>query len=126
MLFRRFCKLLGICLSSRVTVSPVTKPTIRLADKSKNINVSFVISIQAALAIVISAAIIKIFNMGSLFGTLTRADVIVGFMLFVSMYTSNLALHYVNYPFMVLAKSAKVLPVIMIGWIRGIYKLERY
>lgn len=42
---------------------------------------------------------------------------------FFSMFFSNFALKYVSYPFMVLAKSAKILPVIFTGWIRGVYKL---
>merc|ERR1711934_822231 len=39
------------------------------------------------------------------------------------MYCSNFALKFVNYPFMVLAKSAKILPVILTGWLTGVYKL---
>jgi hypothetical protein len=88
-------------------------------------NVSFVISIQALFAILISAAIIKGCGMGSLFGIMSRSDIEVGGLLFISMLTSNYSLTFVNYPFMVLAKSAKILPVILIGWIRGIYKPER-
>ena len=42
----------------------------RLADKSKKINVSLVISIQAGTAVAISSAIIKFFGMGSLWGSL--------------------------------------------------------
>lgn len=41
-----------------------------LADKSKKINVSLVISIQAGTAVAISSAIIKFFGMGSLWGSL--------------------------------------------------------
>ena len=42
---------------------------------------------------------------------------------FLTMYCSNFALKFVNYPFMVLAKSAKILPVILTGWLTGVYKL---
>lgn len=38
------------------------------------------------------------------------------------MNSSNVALKFVSYPFVVLAKSAKVIPVILIGAIRGVYK----
>ena len=62
--------------------------------------------------------------MGSLFGHLNRGDSIVGSLTFLSMVSSNYSLKFVNYPFMVLAKSAKVLPVIMTGWIRGVYKFR--
>ena len=88
-------------------------------------NASFVISIQALFAILISAAIIKCCGMGSLFGPMSRSDIEVGAMLLISMTTSSYSLNFVNYPFMVLAKSAKILPIILIGWIRGIYKLTR-
>ena len=47
-----------------------------------------------------------------------------GSLTFLSMVSSNYSLKFVNYPFMVLAKSAKVLPVIMTGWIRGVYKFR--
>lgn len=40
------------------------------------------------------------------------------------MYCSNFALKFVSYPFMVLAKSAKVMPVILTGWLLGTYKLS--
>lgn len=40
------------------------------------------------------------------------------------MYCSNIALKFVNYPFVVLSKSAKIMPVIIIGSIRKIYKLQ--
>lgn len=46
----------------------------------------------------------------------------VGLFQFVSMNSSNVALKFVSYPFVVLAKSAKVIPVILIGAIRGVYK----
>jgi len=38
------------------------------------------------------------------------------------MNSSNVALKYVSFPFVVLAKSAKVIPVILIGACRGVYK----
>lgn len=38
------------------------------------------------------------------------------------MNSSNVALKFVSYPFVVLAKSAKVIPVILIGACRGVYK----
>ena len=49
---------------------------------------------------------------------------IVGALNFFSVYCSNLALSFVNYPFMALAKSAKILPVILTGWLTGVYKLK--
>lgn len=47
---------------------------------------------------------------------------LVGIFQFVSMNSSNVALKYVSFPFVVLAKSAKVIPVILIGALRGVYK----
>jgi solute carrier family 35 (UDP-galactose transporter), member B1 len=46
----------------------------------------------------------------------------VGGLTFGSMFCSNAALKFVNYPFVVLAKSAKIMPVFIVGSIRGIYK----
>ena len=60
--------------------------------------------------------------MGGLFESMTRSDIIVGVLNFLSKYCSNSALKFVNYPFTVLAKSAKILPIILVGTIRGVYK----
>jgi len=95
-----------------------------LADKSKKINVSLVVGIQAAGAILIAGTIITSTNMGSLFGPFTRGDLIVGALNFMTMFCSNYSLKFVNYPFMVLAKSAKVLPVILTGWMTGVYQVK--
>lgn len=38
------------------------------------------------------------------------------------MNASTVALKYVSFPFVVLAKSAKVIPVILMGALRGVYK----
>jgi len=35
---------------------------------------------------------------------------------------SNMAMSLVSYPFVVLSKSAKVIPVILIGTLRGVYQ----
>jgi drug/metabolite transporter (DMT)-like permease len=61
--------------------------------------------------------------MGNLLENMSSGDIIVGILNFLTMFFSNFALKFVNYPFMVLAKSAKILPVILTGWIRGIYVL---
>ena len=55
---------------------------------------------------------------------MTQGDIFVGGLNFVTMFCSNYSLKFVNYPFMVLAKSAKVLPVVLTGWLRGVYKLS--
>lgn len=93
----------------------------RLADKSKKINVSLVISIQAGTAVLLSSTIIKFFSMGSLWGSLNNGDLIVGGLNFATMFCSNYSIKFVNYPFMVLAKSAKVLPVVLTGWLLRVY-----
>jgi len=63
--------------------------------------------------------------MGDLFSGFSRGDFVVGLLNFLTMYCSNFALKFVNYPFMVLAKSAKILPIILTGWLTGVYKLTR-
>jgi UDP-galactose transporter B1 len=52
-----------------------------------------------------------------------KGDAMVGTLNFCTMYCSNFALKFVSYPFVVLAKSAKILPVCLTGWIIGVYKL---
>lgn len=71
----------------------------------------------------ISATIIQTFKMGSLLGDFHKGDAVVGTLNFFTMYCSNFALKYVSYPFVVLAKSAKILPVCLTGWLIGVYKL---
>lgn len=39
------------------------------------------------------------------------------------MYCSNFALKFVSYPFVILAKSAKILPVCFVGVLLGVYKI---
>lgn len=95
-----------------------------LSDKSKKLNVSFVMGVQSLIAVVIASFIITVGGMGDLMSGFSRGDFVVGLLNFLTMYCSNFALKYVNYPFMVLAKSAKIMPVVITGWIRGIYKLS--
>jgi hypothetical protein len=57
----------------------------------------------------------------SLSECVAREDFVVGFLTFASMFCSNFALKFVNYPFVVLAKSAKIMPVIIIGALRGVH-----
>lgn len=81
--------------------------------------------VQSLIAILFAITIIKTGDMGSLFGEFSQGDLIVGILNFLTMFSSNFALKFVSFPFMVLAKSAKILPVILTGWIRGVYKLDR-
>jgi len=74
---------------------------------------------QSLIAVLISSAIIKFGGMGSLFGDFSRDDVILGILNFLPMYCSQFALKFVNYPFMVLAKSAKILSIILAGFLTG-------
>ena len=97
----------------------------RLSDKSKKMNTNFVMGVQFTFSILISSAIIRVFKMGALMEEFSKGDLIVGSLNFVTMYCSNFALKFVNYPFMALAKSAKILPVILTGWLRGVYSLQK-
>jgi len=96
-----------------------------LADKSLELNTNFVLAVQNIIAIVIAASIIIICDMGSLFGALNGGAIWVGVLQFSTMYCSNYSLKYVSFPFMALAKSAKILPVIVAGYFRGVYTLTR-
>jgi len=88
-------------------------------------NTNFVMGVQSLFACVISTVIIRVFKMGPLFNGFKRGDLVVGTLNFCTMYCSNFALKFVNYPFMALAKSAKILPVILTGWLTGAYNLQK-
>jgi len=66
---------------------------------------------------IISATIIKLFDMGDLFTGIRKGDIIVGVLACLTMFSSNYALKFVSFPMMALAKSAKILPVIITGWL---------
>ena len=91
-----------------------------LSDKTLKLSVSFILIIQYISAVVISAIII-IGSGQDLFTDFTYDDCIVAFFIFVSMNFSNKAMGMVSYPFVVLSKSAKIIPVILVGTLRGIY-----
>ena len=57
--------------------------------------------------------------MGSISGNFSMGDLAIGAMTYGSMFCSNQALKFVNYPFMALAKSAKILSIILTGWTMG-------
>lgn len=95
-----------------------------LADKEKKLNVNVIMGVQNIIAITISVMILKASYKQSLSACLHPGDFVVGVLCFGSMYCSNYALKFVNYPFVVLSKSAKIMPVIIMGAIRKVYKLE--
>lgn len=94
-----------------------------LADKDKKLDVFLLLAIQAFVAMTLSATIIKGCDMGDI-TDIRSGDVITGSLLFMSGVSSNYALKFVNFPFMALAKSAKVIPVALTGYIRGVYQLN--
>lgn len=71
---------------------------------------------------IVSAIIIQLSGVkGGLSQGLTKGDAIVAFLNFCSMNCSSFAMKSVSYPFVVLSKSAKVIPVILVGTLRGVY-----
>lgn len=92
-----------------------------LADKSKKMNANFVMGVQFFCSTIIATVIIKVCKMGPLFEDFSRGDLQLGTLNFLTMYCSNFALKFVSFPFMALAKSAKILPVILTGWLTGVY-----
>ena len=102
----------------------------RLSDKTKNISVALVNLFQYTIAVCIASVILAVTStpsndqtvFGSIFKQLTTGDILVGCFQFGSMNGSTVALKYVSFPFVVLAKSAKVIPVILMGALRGVYK----
>lgn len=75
------------------------------------------LAVQSVFSMIISATIIKLFDMGDLFTGIRKGDIIVGVLACVTMFSSNYALKFVSFPMMALAKSAKILPVIITGWL---------
>ena len=96
-----------------------------LADKSLKLNVNVVMGFQNVIGLLISLIILKASYNASLVECLHPGDFIVGGLTFGSMYCSNFALKFVDYPFMVLAKSAKTIPIIIVGGLRGVYKITK-
>jgi solute carrier family 35 (UDP-galactose transporter), member B1 len=94
-----------------------------LADKKKKLDTNFILGIQNIIAIALSASIISFFDLGSLFGEFHKGDGVIGVLNFCTSYCSNFSLKFVHYPVMALAKSAKILPVALTGWLLGVYKL---
>jgi adenosine 3'-phospho 5'-phosphosulfate transporter B2 len=76
---------------------------------------------QFAIAAFVSAIIIVVTGQGSLSQSFTTGDATVGALNFASMNCSIFAMKRVSFPFVVLAKSAKVIPVILVGTLRGVY-----
>ena len=102
----------------------------RLSDKSKNISVALVNLFQYTISVFIASLILALTSKKSqkdqsvfttIFKQLTPGDILVGLFQFGSMNASTFALKYVTYPFVVLAKSAKVIPIILMGALRGVY-----
>ena len=91
-----------------------------LSDKSLKLSVSCILIVQYIIAVLISSVII-LGSGESLFAQFTYDDLIVAFFIFMSMNFSNKAMGLVSYPFVVLSKSAKIIPVILVGTLRGIY-----
>lgn len=78
---------------------------------------------QNAIAILVSSIIIVgSGEPGGLFQAFTLDDLVVSFFNFGSMNFSNRAMKVVSYPFVILCKSAKIIPVILVGAVRGVYQ----
>ena len=93
-----------------------------LGNQELKLNVSIVLLFQNLIAIVVSGCIILASGEpGGLFEAFTFNDLIVSFFNFGSMNFSNRAMKVVSYPFVVLCKSAKIIPVILVGTLRGVY-----
>ena len=97
----------------------------RVADKSKKLNTNCLLGLVSVVALVISFLILKLgYTSSNVTDHMTKHDFFVGSLQFMSTFTSVVSLKYVSFPFMVLAKSAKIMPVIIFGMIRGVYKFS--
>ena len=94
-----------------------------LSKDNKLVNTSVIISVQSVVAVIISVGAIKCCQNSSLVEDINGTDVRIGVYNTMTMYCSNSCVQYVDFPLMLLAKSAKIIPVMMGGWLRGVYKL---
>lgn len=54
-----------------------------------------------------------------------KRDYLVGFFNFGATYTGMVAFSYLSFPFVVLLKSATIIPVLILGKIRGVYVITK-
>lgn len=93
-----------------------------LGNKDLKLNVSLVLLFQNAISVLVSGIIIVASGLpGGLFQAFTLDDLTVSIFNFASMNFSNRAMKVVSYPFVLLCKSAKIIPVILVGTLRGVY-----
>ena len=94
-----------------------------IGNKELKLNVSLILLFQNVISILVSGTIILASGLpGGLFQAFTLDDLTVSVFNFASMNFSNRAMKVVSYPFVLLCKSAKIIPVILVGTIRGIYQ----
>jgi hypothetical protein len=94
-----------------------------MANIKPKLSISIVMCFQYVFSVIISAIIIKLSNSeGGLFEGFTKGDAEVGLLNFLAMNCSSYAMKGVSAPFVMLSKCAKIIPVIMVGTIRGVYK----
>jgi hypothetical protein len=94
-----------------------------LSDKTNKLNVSLILCCQYSIAAFISGIIIQQSGIKNGFkDSFTLGDLKVALFSFGAMNASNIAMSIVPFPLVVLSKSAKVIPVIVFGTLRGVYQ----
>ena len=73
--------------------------------------------------VVIASLIIKCFGMGNLVVDFTKEDLLASVLNIGAMCCSNWSLKFISFPLMALSKSSKLIPVMIIGSITGVFKL---
>ena len=72
----------------------------------------------------LSALIIKCAGLGNPVEDFTQDDFIVASMINGAQISSSFAVQFTGFPLMALAKSSKIIPVMVIGQLRGVYKIK--
>ena len=101
-----------------------------ISDRDLNLSVSAINGIECFISIIVASIILTV-NAGmssdksepSVLSQLTMGDIIVGMLIFCSKYCSGFSLKFVSFPFAKLFKSAKVIPIALMGALRGLYKM---
>lgn len=80
---------------------------------------------EAFFAVFLSLAILLYSNSSLKCLLISKAEVKLALIRFVSLYSGNMAIQYISYPVLVVSKSAEVLPVIIIGTLGGVLQLKK-
>jgi hypothetical protein len=94
-------------------------------DSGVNVSPSLINISQSFASIIVAMVLLKVMDPSApLLGKLTTVEMKLGFLQFGATFFTTYSTKFISYPMMVIFKSAKVLPVIILGILRGVYKFS--